>query len=538
MIRVSGIKAEVDYKEGQLLKTIAHKLKIDIAMIKRTVLFKRSIDARAGREIKFNITVDVELADQNREKKILSKKFTGVSAVPDISYNQPISQNPEKRVVVVGTGPAGLFASLVLARSGIKPIILERGEPVELRMKSIDNLLERFVLNTESNVAFGEGGAGTFSDGKLNTGTKDKRNRFVLEEFVKHGSPAEILWQGKPHIGTDKLRKTIVNIRTELENLGCEIIFNARFCDFNIDNNKISEIIYEKNNKKYNIKTDCLVLALGHSARDTFEMLQQKNIAMQAKPFAIGVRIEHSQKWLNEQMFHEFAGNARLGSATYKLAVHTSTGRGLYSFCMCPGGEVVPAMTENNSIVVNGMSYFARSGKNCNSALLVGVAPEDIAGDNPLKGIEFQRKIEQKAFEVTKNSGNFNAPYCTVGEFLKSMGKSANNNFKFEIQPTYKPNVFKADFREIFPDFITNTLAEGILMMGQKIKGFDSADAIMTAPESRSSSPVRICRDESFQSISLGGLYPCGEGAGYAGGIVSAAVDGIKIAEMIIREEI
>lgn len=532
MIRVSGIKAEVDYKENQLLKLIAHKLKVDSAMIKRVVLFKRSIDARAGREIKFNITVDVELADKSREKKILAKKFAGVLAVPDTAYIQPIAQNPDKRVVIVGTGPAGLFAALVLARAGIKPIVLERGETVEERMKSIDNLLENAVLNTESNVAFGEGGAGTFSDGKLNTGTKDKRNRFVLEEFVKHGSPAEILWQGKPHIGTDKLRKTIINIRKELEELGCEIIFKAKFCDFKSRNNKLCEIVYEKDGEKHSIITNALILALGHSARDTFEMLQRKNILMQAKPFAVGVRIEHPQNWLNRQMFHEFAGNARLGAATYKLAVHTSTGRGLYSFCMCPGGEVVPAMTEKNSIAVNGMSYFARSGRNCNSALLVGVAPEDIAGDNPLRGIEFQRSVERKAFEVL---GNLYAPCCTVGEFMQNMGRKADTEFKFDILPTYKPKTVNADLREIFPDFVTDTLAEGLVMMGQKIKGFDSADALMTAPESRSSSPVRICRDESFQSVSLKGLYPCGEGAGYAGGIVSAAVDGIKTAEVIIK---
>lgn len=423
-----------------------------------------------------------------------------------------------------------MFAALILAEAGAKPVVLERGGDVDSRCKAVEQFRTTGKLDTECNVQFGEGGAGTFSDGKLTTGIKDKRMRFIFEKLVEFGAPEEILYMAKPHIGTDVLRTVVKNLREHVKKLGGEIRFNSRFCGFETKNEKISSVKYINGSQEFTIETDNVILASGHSARDVFELLYDRNLKISQKNFSVGVRIEHLRKDIDKAMYGEFAGHRVLKAADYKLAVHLPNGRSVYTFCMCPGGYVMTASSEENRLAVNGMSCFARDAENSNSAILVGVGSEDYGSSHPLAGMYFQRNLEEKAYIA--GGGGYSAPVIMVGDFLNwtltgRIGK---------VQPSYRPSVKIASPEEYLPDYVCESLREGIREMGRKIKGFDAPDGILTGIESRSSSPVRIERGENLQSVSLGGLYPCGEGAGYAGGIVSAAVDGMRCAEAVIAE--
>lgn len=524
MLRVTNIKLLLDEDESLLKKKVAKKLNISEKEILSLKIFKKSIDARRKNNIHFVYTLDVELKNEDKILNKHSKK--GVSKVPNynIKYERIAGENA-KRPIVVGTGPAGLFAGLALSSMGFKPILLERGKSVDERISDVELFWTEGKLNTESNVQFGEGGAGTFSDGKLTTSVKNPRGRIVLEEFVKAGAPEEILYINKPHIGTDKLRNVVKNIRNKIISLGGEVRFNSKVTDLIIKEGHVSGV---KVNNKEVIEGDIVILALGHSARDTFEMLYKNGVNMVQKPFSIGVRIEHPQILINRNQFGKFANHKKLGAADYKLAAHFDNGRSAYSFCMCPGGVVVAAASEKNMVVTNGMSYYARDEENANSALLVGVEPKDYGSDHPLAGIEFQRKWERLAFEL--GGRNYKAPAQKVGDFLNDRPSNSLGS----VKATYNLGVTMTDLRRCLPDYVVYTLKLALIEFDKKIKGFASYDAIMTGVESRSSSPVRIIRDENLQS-NIKGLYPIGEGAGYAGGIMSAALDGLKVAEEIAK---
>lgn len=525
MLRINGVSLPLDYDEDKLRKAAAKAVNISVSNIKRISLYKRSVDARKKNSVHFEATVDVEL--QSGEKKIADKS-SKAAIVEEYSYDLPVSKPLAKRPVIIGCGPCGLFAALILAQAGQKPIILERGYDVDRRSADVSSFLSTRLLNTESNIQFGEGGAGTFSDGKLTTGTKDKRIRKVLTEFASHGAPEEILYLAKPHIGTDKLRNTIKSIRNNIISLGGEVIFGARLTDISCENDTVTAAVYEKDGEQHVIETDNIILAIGHSARDTFQMLVDKNIAMEQKPFAMGVRIEHLQEQISRQQYGSFYNSPYLTAADYKLAVHLKNGRGVFTFCMCPGGTVVAAASETGQLVTNGMSEFARDGVNANSALLVGVSSDDFGSQDILAGVRLQRKLEKDAFIL--GGQNYNAPVQRVCDFMNKQKTSTLGS----VIPSYRPGYELTDLDLCLPSFITDSLREGLVQMDRRMNGFACADAVLTAVESRSSSPVRILRGESMDSLSLKGLYPCGEGAGYAGGIMSAAVDGIKAAEMIL----
>lgn len=529
MIRINGVKLSLDYKDIQLQKIAAKKLNIKPDDVKSASLYKRSVDARKKENIHFIASLDIVV--RGDENLIVKKcKNKNICVVKPFIYKIEKRNNPSCPPVIIGAGPAGLFAALILAQADMKPIVIERGKDVEQRKKDIENFWLTGNLKLNSNVQFGEGGAGTFSDGKLNTGTKDKRARKVLEEFVKAGAPKEILYDGKPHIGTDKLPKVIKNIRREIIALGGKFFFDTTLTDIIEKDGKAVGIKISSNEKTDIVDAENIVLAIGHSARDTFELLNNKKIAMEQKAFSIGGRIEHLQSKIDLAQYGSSAGKGRLGAADYKLAVHLKSGRGVYTFCMCPGGTVVAAASEEGMVVTNGMSEFARSKRNSNSALLVGVSPKDFGSDEVLAGIELQRKIERKAF--VSGGGNYKAPVQRVGDFLQGIKTTRLGS----VIPSYTAGYTMGNLEECLPCFITDSLKEGILMMDKKLKGFADRDAVITGAETRSSSPVRILRNERMESFSIKGLYPCGEGAGYAGGIISAAVDGIKCAEMIINK--
>ncbi len=525
MIRINNVHIPLDHDDEIIRISAAKELRINPNAIKSTSIFRRSVDARKKDNIFFLCSIDVEL--NINEDKILKKCKNAVKAVP---YKYEVKEwRGHTSPVVAGMGPAGLFAALILAQSGAKPIVIERGRDVDRRTEDVRKFWLSGKLDTTSNVQFGEGGAGTFSDGKLNTGTKDFRQRKVLCEFVKHGAPEEILYNAKPHIGTDKLKITVKNMREEIISLGGKVLFETKLIGFNTKDGMITSAIAERNGQREVIETDNIILAIGHSARDTFEMLYDKKIPIEAKSFSVGARIEHLRENIDKSQYGKFCGNKNLGAASYKMNVHLENGRGVYTFCMCPGGKVVNASSEENMLVTNGMSEFARNDVNSNSALLVGVNPDDFKSDSPLAGMYFQRELEKKAFVCGGN--NYNAPVQRVEDFLKSR-KSTHIG---EVVPSIGPDYTLTDINEIFPEFVSESMKLGITAMGKKLKGFDSGDAVLTAVETRSSSPVRILRNsETMQSVAVNGLYPCGEGAGYAGGIISAAVDGIKCAEKII----
>ena len=528
MIRINGIYLPPNYTDEMLKSKVIKEIRCKGEDIKSIKLFKLSIDARKKNDVHFLATVDVELMGENKKiKNIKSKKVT----VPkEYKYVQPICKN-SSHTVVVGAGPAGLFASLILARSGMEITLIERGKSVEERTKDVANFWNNRKLNTNSNVQFGEGGAGAFSDGKLTTGTKDVRVRKVFEEFVSHGAPEEILYNSKPHIGTDRLKPTIRNIREEIISLGGKVLFSTRLTDIKIKGNKVHSVIVESDGNEKEIFCDNVILAIGHSSRDTFRMIKNKGLLIEPKPFAVGARIEHLREKIDKSQYGDYYKEKRLGASVYKLNTHLENGRGVYTFCMCPGGVVVGAQSEENTVVTNGMSYFARNEINSNSALLVGVSPDDFGSDDVLAGMYFQEDIERKAFLV--GGGNYNAPVQRIGDFLKNEKSKCFG----EVLPSYKPGTSFGKLDDILPEFITNSMRQGIALMDKRLKGFMDSDALLTGVESRSSSPIRILRNkDTMEALGIDGLYPCGEGAGYAGGIVSAGVDGIKCAEKIIEK--
>jgi len=464
------------------------------------------------------------------EDALLRRLRPGVASkakpVPALTLAKPGFVRPP---VVVGAGPAGLFAALTLARAGATPILIERGKPVDERTRSVAAMQKDGTLDPESNVQFGEGGAGTFSDGKLTTGTKSPLIRHVLQTFVEHGAPEEILYLAKPHIGTDRLKGVVKSMREEIIRLGGKVLFDTRMTGLILRVSHVEGVKVISRGEEQEILTDHVLLCIGHSARDTMQALFSQGVTMTAKPFAMGVRIEHPQSLINAAQYGRFASHPALRAADYKLNVHTPDGRGVYTFCMCPGGEVIAAASQPGGLCVNGMSYHARDGVNANSALLVGVHPEDFGDDHPLAGFVWQRSIEQAAYRL--GGGDFRAPVQRVEDFLAGRASTRLG----EVKPTYLPGVTPADLRECLPGFIVEDLKFGIRRMDGMLHGFAHPDALMTGVETRSSSPVRLNRDKGMMADRIDGLYPVGEGAGYAGGIVSAAVDGIAAAQAALE---
>lgn len=529
MIKLMNLVIPFSYTETQLYEAAAKRLHIKVKDIEKIQYLKKSIDARK----KPKISVVLTLLLQVKQESLLLKRFSSDRNVQEyIPYVYPIPPctPSQHRPVVVGFGPAGIFATYFLAKAGLRPIVLERGECVEQRQKDVNLFRKTGQLNPASNVQFGEGGAGTFSDGKLTTGIKDPRIRFVLETFVACGAPEEILYAAKPHIGTDRLIQVVREMRKEIQDDGGEIHFRACLKKIEQKNGKLTGLVYKQDGRDDQIETDQCILAIGHSARDTFSMLYDNGICLEQKNFAVGMRIEHPQHVINRTMYGDEKMRPKdLPAADYKLVVHSTRGHSLYTFCMCPGGEVIAAASEQNHLVVNGMSNYARDGKNANSALLVVITSNELHDFHPLAGIVFQRKLEESAFLA--GGSNYHAPVCCVGDFLNRQ----NPKVFGDVQPTYLPGVSLVLPDLYLPKFLTETLRFGITEMNRKIQGFAMHDAVLTGVESRSSSPVRIVRGKTCESISLKGLYPCGEGAGYAGGIISAAVDGLRCAEQATR---
>ena len=519
ILRVNGIKIDIKNNQNQILKKTAKSLGIKDSCIKKIKIVRRSVDARK-KDIMFVYCVDAEV-----ENGLKYKRSNSVTEVNERVYIPVKSEKPfDKRPVVVGFGPAGMFCALTLAEAGAKPIVLERGEDVDARTKSVEHFWNTGELNAESNVQFGEGGAGTFSDGKLTTRIKNERCGYVLEKLIESGAPEDIAYVHNPHIGTDVLKGVVKNIREKIIALGGEVHFSSKVTDIETENGALKSVTVNNNEK---IECSYAVFALGHSARDTFYMLYDRGMAMEQKPFAVGARIEHKQTVINKAQYGDEEAAETLGPAEYKLTYTTEKGRGVYTFCMCPGGHVVAAASEDGLLAVNGMSYHARNGENANSAVLVQVSPDDFGSDHPLAGVEFQRNIERKAFEA--GGGRYTAPCQTVGSLL-------GNGYADAVLATYRPAVKETDLKEVLPEFVVESIKEALPVFGRRIEGFDAPEALLTAPESRSSSPVRLLREtESGESVNIKGIFPSGEGAGYAGGIMSAAVDGISVAEKIIK---
>ncbi|WP_283170241.1 L-threonylcarbamoyladenylate synthase [Curtanaerobium respiraculi] len=602
MIRVSNLRIALDDEcasrggaaqaEGALIETVACHLGVPAREVKSAKVVRRSVDARRKSDVHFVVNADVELASPEGESRaIASGRATVHNVLPPLAFHAP--GRPAPRPLVVGTGPAGLFCALYLAKAGLHPLLIERGAPVEDRAKAVDAFNEGAPLDPQANIQFGEGGAGTFSDGKLNTGVKHRFSPYVLQWFADAGAPREILWEAKPHIGSDLLPGVVRALREQIVELGGEVRFRTQLVDILFEGDRVSSAtLLDRDGVREDIVVDRIVLATGHSARDTYEMLQRQGIALERKPFAMGVRIEHPQSLINRSQWGKSSRHPALAgrAADYKMAIHVSEKRSAFTFCMCPGGTVVAAASEAGGVVTNGMSVHARDGANANAALLVNVDPDDLPGEDPLEGVRLQRSIEQRAYRAARAAGGgaYSAPAQSVGSFLAAGGSdallgtvcaanfssvrdcssAAHERASVEAQraakrrvpggtsespvdvatPTYPRGVVPCDLHAVLPGFICDTLAAALPAFDKRLHGFADPHALLTAPESRSSSPVRIVRDERLQARCLdapaepsgsfrgSGLYPCGEGAGYAGGIVSAAADGMRVADALVRD--
>lgn len=520
MIRINNVKVSLDTVDYR--QVISQQLNISKNKIRDVILVKQAIDARRKNKVHFVCSFDFKIDNED----LVIKKYPKLNLTKVAAYQYPLLKANDEHIVVIGSGPAGLFCAYNLARAHQKVTLIERGSAVEKRKADIDNFFKTGKLNLNSNVQFGEGGAGTFSDGKLTTGVKDKRKQFILETFVEHGAHEDILYMNKPHVGTDYLIEVVKNMRETIIKNGGEVLFDSQLVDVEITDKQLTKIKVESAGKTIYMQPDKLVLAIGHSARDTYEMLYQRGLEMEQKPFAVGLRIEHLQSFINSHQYGKYANHPRLKAADYKLAVKTSSGRGVYTFCMCPGGSVINSSSETNGVVVNGMSNQARDEKNANSAILVTVGPDDFENDHPLAGVQFQRSLEHQAFVL--GGSDYHVPVMAVEDYL-----GIEKETESKVECSVLPGVKYADLNALFSVDINSSLKEGLMLMEQKFSGFVH-NAMLSGVESRSSAPVKFYRDECYQS-NIKGIYPIGEGAGYAGGIMSSALDGLKCSEFILK---
>lgn len=527
MIKITDLIIPIMYDLKMLEDIVSKRLHIEHSRIERVSIAKRSVNAKNKQDIYFNMIVSVCIFGDENEVLSLNRDKC-ISKEIELMYTLPEGKKLKERPVVVGCGPAGMFAALILAEAGERPILLERGLDVDNRRQKVLEFWRTGILDTKTNVQFGEGGAGTFSDGKLKVGMKDARKIKVLSEFVEAGAPPEIMYLSKPHMGTDRLNETVKGIREKIISLGGEVHFNATVTGILHKDGHVTGVRCIEKGQDTEFSTDNVVLAIGHSARDTFESLLISGVYMEQKPFGVGVRIEHSQEMIDKIQYGGFAGHPALGAADYRMVVHLDNERAVYTFCMCPGGTVVAATSEENALTTNGMSEFARDSRNANSALLVTIEKKDFGSDYPLAGVAFQRRIEAAAF--AEGGGGYKAPVQRLEDFLEKRKTTAFG----DVLPTYLPGTEFAEVDSYLPNYVTDSLRQAILEMGLWMPGFAYPDALLTGAETRSSSPVRITRGSSCEAIGIKGLYPCGEGAGYAGGIISAAVDGVLCAEQVL----
>lgn len=525
MYKTKDIRIELNDNWQTITTKVVKKSRLSEKNIAKMEYAKRSLDARNKQDIFYICSFYVWLgpAQQKIDKSLLMQEDEKrvYATIPMRTLQLP------KRPIVVGFGPCGMFIGLYLAKAGCRPIIIEQGQPVEKRVKDIASFFKTGELQMQSNIQFGEGGAGTFSDGKLTTSKKDEQSKIIINELIAHGAPLSIFYENKPHMGTDNLVRIVKNMRENIVALGGEILFDHQFIDFQLQQQTVTQVTIAHQNQEFTLACDDLFLACGHSARSTFELLYKKKIALAQKPFAIGVRIEHLQAQINQSQYGNLASSLDGKAADYKLVNLLSNKRTAYTFCMCPGGSVVNASSEEGGVCCNGMSQYKRNGDNANSAILITVDPRDFASDHPLAGIDFQRSIEQKVFAQTHK---YQLPVQTVGNFLKQ-----TENRIESVKPSCKGSYYMADLTTLLPDFIVESLQEALLLFDKKLKGFAHVDSLLVGVETRSSSPLWILRDRSYQSLSVSGLYPCGEGSGYAGGIITSALDGLKCVESVLR---